>query len=645
MSEITPTSSSESPIQTREIQTNTTPETQEYISRDARLQKLSQEGDKSGEIARVVGTNSPILSQGDNIREQQRILGDTIPGYNQMTKDGREFSRLGQEDVDKLSRSEKKDYYKWKQALIDQGINNVKNEVERVIGEKVQKKTEVEGIIGEKVQKKTEVEGVIGEKVQKKTEVEGVIGEKAKIITEREELKTKLPAISKEVKNITAKLSANDKSTLSAALSQAKNGQDNNAAVLELKRLGVEDTDIKSGKYDSYISASIIIENASKFEAAKDPEFQKSIRALQSQGIPVRVQPDFSSVTDHIVERFAPGDRTNTAIANIRSGLMSKEFNGVHYDGIGDRYTLIGADGKTRKDIYMDKPPRAEIGMNGLSIGREIPPATPEDLKRQAIQEAYIKNYEKIGKLNINPIPSDIPGENEKISTLYSTIINIGLSPQDRITAIGNLRLLNGSRKDANIKKMLDGNTNPEPLNGKLEEEMRTIESLESIYREEVSLREQAKKIPNPPPDTFDEDAKKTIKYLSSIGYNELGQDLLEKVIAAINLRNQGKIEEINLSKNPKLNTSQEKELLTALARLSRKSGLMSTWQGMEGNDITNSVLQMNSPNWRTSLQDISKGVKFQTMKSASLDSFINYLYEKPQTETTKVEKPGEDQS
>ena len=80
------------------------------------------------------------------------------------------------------------------------------------------------------------------------------------------------------------------------------------------------------------------------------------------------MQPDFSSVRDHITTRFAAGERTDTAISGIRTDLISREYNGVHYDGIGERYTLIGVDGKTRKDIYMDKPPRAEISMNGLSV-------------------------------------------------------------------------------------------------------------------------------------------------------------------------------------------------------------------------------------------------------------------------------------
>ena len=40
-------------------------------------------------------------------------------GYGQMTKDGREFGKLTEKEVDGLERSEKKAYYAWKNAQLD----------------------------------------------------------------------------------------------------------------------------------------------------------------------------------------------------------------------------------------------------------------------------------------------------------------------------------------------------------------------------------------------------------------------------------------------------------------------------------------------------------------------------------------------
>ena len=40
----------------------------------------------------------------------------------QYTKDGREFAKLSEADVDGLSRAEKKDYYAWKNAQLDQAV-------------------------------------------------------------------------------------------------------------------------------------------------------------------------------------------------------------------------------------------------------------------------------------------------------------------------------------------------------------------------------------------------------------------------------------------------------------------------------------------------------------------------------------------
>jgi hypothetical protein len=570
---------------------------QEYIDQDPRLQKLSQEPTSKEAIVSVVSANTPILEKTDNLAEHPRVLWESLKEYSQMASNGDKFDEFLKKYGDKA---------------LDEAIT--------------------------KRDSKEWTSKDYREFVKYKKEITNTINNEKEDFLKN--LNSKLPAISKEVDSITSNFSEKDKKLLSTSLSDARTGKWNNAAVEELKRQGVQDADIKSGKYDSYISASIIIENASKFDAARDPAFQKSIRELQSHGIPVRVQPDFASVTDHITERFASGNRTDTAIANIRTDLASKEYNWVHYDGIGERYTLIGADGRTRKDIYLDKPPRAEIRLSGLSIGREMPAVTPEDLQRQSIQDAYTKNYEKIGKLPIAPVSSNVAWENEKISTLYTQTLNTKLPIQERMTAIWDLKSLNQSRKEANFKSMLDGNTNPEPLGNKLEWELRTLDTLEWLYREEWSLLEQAKKIPSPAPDTFDNDAKKSLSYLSQIAYDELGQDTLTTVIDAINIRNKWKIAEINLSKNPKLDVAQEKELLMALAQLSRKSGIMTSWQWVDSTDAVIAARQMNSPNWRVSLQDMSKSLKFQTMKWANIESFTQYLYEKPETETTS-EKPA----
>ncbi len=608
------TPSQESQTNTLETQVQVPAWVQEYIDRDPRLQKLSQEPTSKEAIVSMVTANTTILEKTDNLAEHPRVLGEAIKDYGQITKDGREFTKLTEWEVDGLSRSEQKEYYKWKNAQLNKTTIDLDHWTNT-------KKEALITIDKENNWKNTLIN-------QKEFELK--------------KIQDKLPAISKEVDIILSnpKFTVDDKNRLSSSLSDARAGKWNNAAVEELKRQGVQDTDIKSGKYDSYISASIIIENASKFDAARDPAFQKSIRELQSHGIPVRVQPDFASVTDHITERFASGNRTDTAIANIRTDLASKEYNWVHYDGIWERYTLIGADGRTRKDIYMDKPPRAEIRLSGLSIGREMPAVTPEDLQRQSIQDAYSKNYEKIGKLPIAPVSSEVAWENEKISALYTQTLNTKLPIQERITAIWDLKSLNQSRKESNFKSMLDGNTNPEPLGNKLEWELRTLDTLEWLYREEWSLLEQAKRIPSPAPDTFDNDAKKSLSYLSQIAYDELGQDTLTTVINAINIRNKWKIAEINLSKNPKLDVAQEKELLIALAQLSRKSGIMTSWQWVDSTDATIAARQMNSPNWRVSLQDMSKSLKFQTMKWTNIVSFTQYLYEKPETETTS-EKPA----
>ena len=49
-------------------------------------------------------------------------------GYGQMTKDGREFGKLTEKEVDGLERGEKKVYYAWKNAQLDATVIGVKEE-------------------------------------------------------------------------------------------------------------------------------------------------------------------------------------------------------------------------------------------------------------------------------------------------------------------------------------------------------------------------------------------------------------------------------------------------------------------------------------------------------------------------------------
>jgi hypothetical protein len=61
----------------------------------------------------------------------------------------------------------------------------------------------------------------------------------------------------------------------------------------------------------------------------------------------------------------------------------------------------------------------------------------------------------------------------------------------------------------------------------------------------------------------------------------------------------------MDLSKNPRLDSNQEKELLKVLARITRRSPDMSSWKQVDPNDEIIAARQLGSPNWRTSLQQI----------------------------------------
>ena len=76
--------------------------------------------------------------------------------------------------------------------------------------------------------------------------------------------------------------------------------------------------------------------------------------------------------------------------------------------------------------------------------------------------------------------------------------------------------------------------------------------------------------IHTPGVEDFNQDASNTLNHLCDIWYDELGQELMDKVIGAVNLKNwwKGYKWEIDLNKNPKLENLQAQELVSALSRL-----------------------------------------------------------------------------
>ena len=381
----------------------------------------------------------------------------------------------------------------------------------------------------------------------------------------------------KEVESIKNKLTPKDQEFLTNSLNDAKSGKVENAATEELKKQGATQEDIQSGKYDSYIEASIIVEHASQFEAYKqDPKgFSDSIKSLQRLGIPVKMEPDFQKYSEHIATRFAPGDRTDAVTYQIRTGLGSGEYRSLHYDGKGEQYTLIGADGKTRKDITLDRPPRAEIRMSTLHIGHEISPPTPDETKRQEYIESYRKNFEKASKIDIEPVKEDDPEKSREIQKLYETARNRNLGDpktnmENRLEALSKLRRINSERKDENLEKTLLTFSSPEPKNSQLEEEGRRLTDLESVYQEEQKIFEAVIKLPPDREDGFDRNAKKNLEWLTTNHFDRMGPDAQEALDRIIAYENRGRTEstKIRLDKAIDPTTNDAKILKDNLAKL-----------------------------------------------------------------------------
>lgn len=519
------------------------PTTIEQIQGDPKLQKIGEDPEKQSALLSFLEENRIPLAQSDNLTEQARIKDEWLAKLRDtnIASDGMNFTdfleRYGEKAMDEAK------------SLLDQ---------------KVWKKEDYENFI--EYQKNKDLS---------KTNQQEII--KLEVVQQKLEFKEKIEETKKEVESIKKKLTPKDQEFLTNSLNGAKSGKVENAATEELKKQGATQEDIQSGKYDSYIEASIIVEHASQFEAYKqDPKgFSDSIKSLQRLGIPVRMEPDFQKYSEHIATRFAPGDRTDAVTYQIRTGLGSGEYRSLHYDGKGEQYTLIGADGKTRKDITLDRPPRAEIRMSTLHIGHEISPPTPEETKRQEYIESYRKNLEKASKIDIEPVKEDDPEKSREIQKLYETARNRNLGDpktnmENRLEALSKLRRINSERKDENLEKTLLTFSSPEPKNSQLEEEGRRLTDLESVYQEEQKIFEAVIKLPPNREDGFDRNAKKNLEWLTTNHFDRMGPDAQEALDKIIAYENRGRTEstKIRLDKAIDPTTNDAKILKDNLAKL-----------------------------------------------------------------------------
>lgn len=206
----------------------------------------------------------------------------------------------------------------------------------------------------------------------------------------------------------------------------------------------------------------------------------------------------------------------------MRQGLESGQYSSIHYDGIGDRYTLISADGKTEKSISMDKPPRAEIRLGKLSIDRELPRVTADDQRRDNLVSQLSLNHKKYSEVKLAPITPQSESERSSQEKLYKATLDKNLPVEQRLSALADLKSKNTTAKTANFKNMFESGTDPEPRNSQIENEARSLEALENIYREESALTKSIQQLSPKVEDRFDQTAQSALEALSSSGYQYL---------------------------------------------------------------------------------------------------------------------------
>ncbi len=425
---------------------------------------------------------------------------------------------------------------------------------------------------------------------------------------------------------------------------------------------------IKDGKMNAILEMHIISNNE-RILTPKDPEkaleFSRVVYDMRKRiGIPTTREN-----IDAFGASMVLGEKRENIIHNMHQIWATGMYDRMTWDSANRTIVFHGKNG-TRIIETTTNPPTERVIKNGLSISREVPILSPEQKEIQekintskkklhtneSIYNQWLIDIDQMEQRELS-IKWERWANNEETQNtvdIYSTIfltenqekeseyikskneiLSDKISIEDREKIIESILTINEEMKKNNLGKLLStGETeNHNSINRMLEWRIEKYKQLQRSNNEiKTAMWEISKNSDNTiNNENFDNNAQSTLSYLSHIGYDELSQDVLDKIIASVNAKNQWKIAEINLNKNPKLDTAQEKELLRVLAMLSRKSDIMRMWRWTNPTDEIIAARQLSSPNWRISLQDINKSTIFQQMKWVPRDVFTRYLYEKPE--------------
>ena len=398
-------------------------------------------------------------------------------------------------------------------------------------------------------------------------------------------------------------------------------------------------SEIQSGNFNQTITGYYIARHQAELAplATNQEQFRDS-----SKNIADALGLDRHFPLAEIERTIPPGDRRNTVLANsadlLNSGKYDPELT-TYNAGTGYiTFRNKNSDDISRIDTSRE-PIKIEYMKNGLSISRELDSVNGEEAEKEKSRDKAVWQVREWGQKlekgitdfrTLRTAEYDLagtPDKNGKVPNLFGTYVqenyenhekyiqleqsymnDIGtIAPRDKakITTLEDMISLCERMKQNNAKNILDGNLDSwdrEKISNMLEARSYQLHELKN---QEESLQKIDTKALSYIPTRmssadWENNAKESIGYFSSLGLDKLGQQGFTDFIAAWNYQNKSQKEfQIDLSKNPELDPFQQKALRSAIDMKILKNGqnYNETFQNLEKKLNSNTWIQRN---WNT---------------------------------------------
>ena len=367
----------------------------------------------------------------------------------------------------------------------------------------------------------------------------------------------------------------------------------------------VDPAKIKDGTYNNILLADYYVTHAKDIASKVTPRdailFQNSINNLSDTLLRPRIA-EFEKLTSTLVLGSAR-DTINEKWASLIKEGYSKSV-------IWDPRDRTISFQNERWDIKILEtasiPPRESVEKNWLRIGRDIARVSPEQSEKQDLQiksekltGIVAKDSNSVKLSSSESIPGSMQEKNwDKIKAynVAKVAFESATNPTEKLTALKNLREQNHILEDTRRNSITAENlADPkyEKLEKELFDELYGLNQLDASLGQYIQNNAKLQKYNNidtPLVDTFDTDAQESLRLLSSLGFDELGQSGFEEVMTAWNTHYKSDASyQIRLDESAKIDDIQEKKLREFASNFDKKSGTPSQkFQQLRGIELKN---------------------------------------------------------